>query len=360
MGSIKRRGVRTVIITLLMMTMMVPITAHGADPERWGNYDVRTVPNSNLTADLLNEVFDKYGQGGVLLGLGGAIMDAGEKNGINPGILAGFIIHETGWGRSNYAINNNNLGGVKCRKGFECRNGFTVFDSPVHSIQVQAELLAGSTYVGDGLITLKQILERYAPPSDGNTLYGSGGYIAVVGSLMEKRFLQSVDGGEILTATGGSYNSFTGSSGYVEGASVGSWRKHDFFMQSQSLYNGVGLDSSDNVLPSELSYELKIFSEQTYEWLMKLGAFLTAVIITYMALTILMYVTIIKGVSQKTGVFEKLTGIKGDVYSRETLWHLVWRMFVGIMIASLFLTGLYIEIMGLIYKTIAVIVDFLF
>lgn len=353
---------KIILLVVVLFSGLLPVTVYGATPEQWGSYDIRTKPNSALTAELLDKVFADAGKGGVLVGMGGAVIEAGEKNGINPGILAGMIIHETGWGKSSLAKNNNNLGGVKCKPTFECRNGFTVFESPAHSIQVQAELLAGKTYVGAGLVTFKQILERYAPPSDGNTLYGSGGYISAVGTTMEVRFLQTVDGGETLVGSGGDYTAGGngGGNGIGGETKVGGWQKYDFFMESQSVYNGVGVDAANTTLPADISYGFQVFSEKTYKILIVVGVYMAVALITYMAVTILLYVAIVKEVTYKTDWFSKLSRIDGDVRSRETVFALVGRMVIGVVIITLFMSGLYVDLMARIYTLLETVGSYIF
>lgn len=357
----KMLGNRVIKMTLMFAVMVgltVPTIAYGASPEEWGNYDIRTKPNDRLTAELIDEQFAKNGKGGVLLNHGKVFMEAGEKNGINPGILVGFAVVESGWGTSSKAKKNNNLGGIKCRADFPCRGGFAVFESPAHSIQVQAELLSGRMYFGDGRYTLKSILERYAPPSDGNTLYGSGGYIAVIGGLMEGRLMQSIDGSVKMVGSGGSYSE----GGEADGkpVKVGSWKAKNFFMESQSQYvRNTGLDTSENVLPGETSYGLQIFSEKAYNLMLKIGWIFSAFIIGYISITVALYVAIIRGITYKTDWFEKITRINGDTFGKGTLYRVIGRVVVAMSVVFLFITGWYINLMGLIYMKVNDVLSFI-
>lgn len=341
--------IRVMLIVVVMVMGVTPTAVYGATPEQWGAYDIRTKPNEHMTAELLDKNMAEEGRGGVLIGMGAAILEAAEKNGLNAGITAGMLIVESGWGKGNRAMTTNNVGGIRCRADLPCKNNFAVFESVEHSIRIQAELLAGKTYIGAGATTFKQVMMIYAPPSDGNNLYGGGGYIAIVGGFMEKRFQQTIDSGEKLEGTGGNYTQ--GGNGAIKQESVGTWEKKNFFMQSDSVAQGLGVDNSQHTLPSETSYALKVFSEKTYKILVLIGVVLSAVFIAYMSTTVLFYVALVKGVAYRVDIYEKMVMSKEDedIHSQKALWGLVGRMFVGVIIMSFFLTGKYVDVMGLIY-----------
>lgn len=349
----KLKKVTVNMLVMMVLLVALPTNVLGKERwERWENYDIRTKPNEDFTAELLDDVFNTLGQGGVLLGKGKVIIEAGEKNGISPAILASMIAKETGWGKSTNAKVNNNTGGIKCRKDYPCQNGYTKFPSVDESIRIQAELL-NSAYVGAGLTTIRPILEKYAPPSDGNSLYGSGGYIDNIGSMMEVRFKQTADKNDLLSASGGNYTEGGSSSG---GGKVGE-SSIGFVMQSTATETNAGVDKSEGELPSELSYSVGVFSKKVHKFLTLVGVVLSVGLIVYMGLALLLYVALVKGYTYDRKWFDKVMVFKEDkkntdVHSKDLLKAILGRVITSVALISLFLTGLYIEIMAYIYLLI--------
>lgn len=355
---------RIFLVSMLFILLMIlfPDIAKGAERwERWKDYDIRTKPNAEFTAELVDDVFATLGKGGVLEGKGKVIVEAGEKNGISPAILTSMIALESSWGKSTNAKNNNNTGGIKCRKDYECSNGYTKFPSVDESIRVQAELLS-SYYVGQGMTSIQKMLETYAPPSDGNSLYGSGGYIDNIGSVMEVRLKQDSGKGELLSGSGGSYTEGGDGGGKVGDASKG------FFMESQYVKNASsGVDSGDNALPQELSYSAMVFSKKVHGYMVIVGVLMSAALILYMSLILLFYVALVKGISYKQEQFEKLMVMdrgKGkryeDIHSRKAIFGLIGRMFIGVLLIGIFMSGYYIEMMAFLYIKIEQVINLFF
>lgn len=85
--------------------------------------------------------FERAFAGTSLEGIGAALVAAEAEHGINAVLLAGIIVHETGWGGSRLARDKNNLAGIGAYDGNEYECGFT-FDSRAGSIMFLANLLA--------------------------------------------------------------------------------------------------------------------------------------------------------------------------------------------------------------------------
>jgi hypothetical protein len=85
--------------------------------------------------------FERAFAGTGLEGIGEALVAAEAEHGINALLLAGVIVHETGWGSSRLAREKNNLGGIGAYDGNEYECGFT-FDSRTGSIMFLARLIA--------------------------------------------------------------------------------------------------------------------------------------------------------------------------------------------------------------------------
>lgn len=147
----------------------------------WAYFDIRSVSNGEVTAERMNKVFSVVGKTNKIrnANLGDSIMRASEKHGINAGILFAMTAYETGWGSSSQFNNLNNTGGITCISGYECVGRWTKFNSLEESIDRKAQLLAGRLYVGDGLVTLYDVISRYAPAfeNDVNQYVNSIGYI---------------------------------------------------------------------------------------------------------------------------------------------------------------------------------------
>ena len=105
-------------------------------------------------------------------------MNSGEKYGVDPLFLASIAILETGYGSSNLFSDTNNVGGIRCVSDEEViyefniigcdsrKNGdFSVYASVQDSIEHKAFLLK-EFYVDEGLVTISQVGQKYAPLSD--------------------------------------------------------------------------------------------------------------------------------------------------------------------------------------------------
>lgn len=106
---------------------------------------------------------------GALKGLGPAFVDAGQKNGIDPALLAAIAMHETGNGTSHALVVKNNAMGISPNNGGPAR-----FESPVDSIEQQAHTLANNPAYeewrknpGD----ISALGSVYAPPDAPNDPY---------------------------------------------------------------------------------------------------------------------------------------------------------------------------------------------
>lgn len=109
--------------------------------------------------------FERVLSGTVLAGIGEALVAAEEETGINALILAGIIVHESGWGTSRLSRDKHNLAGLGAYPGQEYSAGIT-FGSRAGSVMFLAELLAvkyapGGCYFG-GSFDLAGVGVRYA------------------------------------------------------------------------------------------------------------------------------------------------------------------------------------------------------
>ncbi|MBZ6441873.1 glucosaminidase domain-containing protein [Paenibacillus polymyxa] len=99
--------------------------------------------------------------GGALKGYGDVFVQAGQKYGVDPALLAAIAVHETGNGTSKAVKNRNNVGGMMGK------NGLMTFNSLQDGIDKMASNLKRN-YIDKGLTTIPQIQRKYAPVGAGN------------------------------------------------------------------------------------------------------------------------------------------------------------------------------------------------
>ena len=118
---------------------------------RGGRIDVTTMPVT-MPSGFSAARFERAFAGTPLAGIGEALVQAEKATGINALVLAGIIVHESGWGSSRLARERNNLAGLGAFDGSEYSSGIT-FDSRAASVMFLADLLAtkycpGGCYYG--------------------------------------------------------------------------------------------------------------------------------------------------------------------------------------------------------------------
>jgi len=149
---------------LLNLRRMEALVTGQTAPSRGGRLTLLTMPldtPSGYTAARFERAFS----GTALAGIGEALVQAERGTGTNALILAGIIVHETGWGSSALARKKNNLAGLGAYDGQEYSAGIC-FDSRGESVMFLARLLAthyapGGKYFG-GSHDLQGIGIRYA------------------------------------------------------------------------------------------------------------------------------------------------------------------------------------------------------
>lgn len=331
----------------------------------WGGLKLdSSAPTEKISADIINTYLEERGQSALAKDdrIGNAIMDSSLKNGINPVILLGMFTIETGWGSNPKFLELLNPGGIKCKTGYDCAPSpdctkgsgcvkWTKFETLEQGFQVKGELLRG--YMKNrGAVTFKDGIEIYAPPSDGNDLYSEGGYIAHIGSTADKL-------GITLEEMGGSITPDANGTGtYADGTKVGTWES--FFMSDELFSSSTGVDKGQSILPTEVSYAFANFSDKTAERLAVAGVVLSLGIIVYINLIVFSYTLIIKGHASPNSLFGKLVRLDGDVYSKKTIVTIVTKAALGILIICLYLTGMYLKIMGALYGLYENIIFYLF
>ncbi|MCY8636456.1 glucosaminidase domain-containing protein [Bacillus sp. S17B2] len=334
------------IISLVVLMICSLFSGHTASADdllsKWKGFDIRTKASEGVTAEKIDKLFAKNGSGGKLVGQGKKIMAAAEANGINPAFIAGQMAFESAWGKSNLAMKNNNFGGIRSKSGFpKDGNGWSIFSSVDEGIKVQAELLKDYTEGKIGskkLTSFWDILQVYAPSFENDQSL----YVSVVAGTMDK--LGQTPDGSLAKGTGEYKDDKTQVGERTKGI--------NFFMEpALGRVGSTGIDSGDSVIGSDALYGFGTFSKKTYGILLIIGMVLAAILFVYMSVTAAMYAAAVKGLASGVA-FEKMSGIKDDVYGKRTFTKLVIAMVIGFMLCVIFMTGLYISLMGAIYQAV--------
>jgi peptidoglycan hydrolase-like protein with peptidoglycan-binding domain len=104
---------------------------------------------TNLKPDSLESVLPS-----ALNGLGQALYDGEQQYGINSLFVLAIINYESGYGTSNLAQTQNNLGGLKAGGSYK------TFSSKAECVDYMYNLLSRN-YIGNGLVTIEAIGEVY-------------------------------------------------------------------------------------------------------------------------------------------------------------------------------------------------------
>lgn len=371
------KGIKVLMaLMVLVIGVLSGLSSEGAikveaSAEKWKNWDIRTktdVTTEKMKAYLKSKGKESFGNKVV-----DYVYDSATKNGVDPMVLLGMIIVETGYGTSEKASKYNNYGGVRCMSGRKCyknsTGSWTIFDSPSDSIRSQAELLAGKIYIGAGKTTIEKMLLTYAPPSDGNNLYGSGGYMDMIGRTIEGIGYSPKDSGkELWTTNGGkpNYNDYDGGStegeskATVSEAKVGDYKDWDAFIKPDIAENLRVMDRGYNKIPSEMGMAVEVLGAKVVKVCQYIGTMAIVILIVYMGLMIGYYVALVKGVTYNDKYYNKMSGSKHSVYSKEGIKDLLKRCVVLMLILCIYITNIYITIMAYIYKYLQILVENIF
>jgi hypothetical protein len=124
----------------------------------------------SISADFINQVLEHYHSPAE--GYGQALYDLGIKYGIDPAFALAFFLNESTFGTRGEATVTLALGNERCIPDRPCidqdRGGYAQFYSWEDGFEHWYMLITGPLYEGSGLVTVAQIVPRYAPNSDNN------------------------------------------------------------------------------------------------------------------------------------------------------------------------------------------------
>src|SRR5260370_25966502 len=122
----------------------------------------------SISADFINQVLEHYHSPAE--GYGQALYDLGIKYGVDPAFALAFFLNESAFGTRGEATVTLALGNERCIPDRPCvdqdRGGYAQFYSWEDGFEHWYMLITGPLYEGSGLVTVAQIIPRYAPNSD--------------------------------------------------------------------------------------------------------------------------------------------------------------------------------------------------
>jgi hypothetical protein len=149
-----------------------PMTPKVSIPAHMGPYAVMGKPT--LTVDFMNKVLTGYNSPAA--GKAQALYDLGVKYNIDPAFALAFFLHESTFGTAGEARKTLSLGNLRCIPNADCvdqdRGGYASFPSWESGFEAWYKLIRNLYVAQWGLITVDQIIPKYAPNSDNNNEQG--------------------------------------------------------------------------------------------------------------------------------------------------------------------------------------------
>lgn len=154
--------------------------APGRSVAQHSHYSIVGAPS--LSAAFVDQVL--AGARSPMQGSGAAFVRLGRQYEIDDAFVLAIFHHESNYGTTGEARVSKSPGNLRCLDQAHysdllplCRDGYAWFPTWTRGLEAMYRLLAGPLYVAGGLVTIKQIIERWAPDSDGNN---SAAYVADV------------------------------------------------------------------------------------------------------------------------------------------------------------------------------------
>lgn len=161
------------------------------DLVRPGERDIRMISEPSISAEKIDEILRYYKSPAV--GVGKELYALGVKYGIDPAIALGFFIVESTAGKHGRAARNNSWGNIKGTGPAGSDGTFRKYNNFAEGAEDWFKLIKYQYVATEpnefykrkpfGAQTLREVIRRYAPGSDGNN---EGGYIGTVISLRQK------------------------------------------------------------------------------------------------------------------------------------------------------------------------------
>lgn len=150
-----------------------PLVSKNPVPAQTGPYSV--IGSPSIGVDFINQVLAAYHSPAT--GKGQALYDMGVQYGIDPVFALAFFMHESSFGTKGEAVNSLSLGNLRCIPHFRCQDNYAWFDTWEDGFKAWYELIRNLYVAQWNLITVDQIIPKYAPEADHNN---EAGYIAAL------------------------------------------------------------------------------------------------------------------------------------------------------------------------------------
>ena len=150
-----------------------PLASKNPIPSQTGPYSV--MGNPSVSADFINQVLAAYHSPAT--GKGQALYDLGVQYGIDPVFALAFFMHESSFGTKGEAVTSLSLGNLRCIPNFRCQDNFAWFTSWEDGFKAWYELIRNLYVAQWDLVTVDQIIPKYAPTADHND---EAGYIGAL------------------------------------------------------------------------------------------------------------------------------------------------------------------------------------
>lgn len=165
----------------------------------------------------------------------------------------------------------------------------------------------------------------------------------------------TVRDGALVDTSGGTSGTDTGDKNTGSGEKTGPVEAKGLakYIPREVKTNSTGVKDHQEVVGADSRNMFHGISVKAYDILMKTGVILSVLFIGYTSISMLFYLAIgARGVNNKvTAKFEKITGVTG-VYSKNNTIELLKLWVVSFVIMFLFLTGVYVDLMVVIYELV--------
>ncbi len=149
------------IVCLLLITSGQTVLASST------SHSYAVMGRPTITAARINQVL--CGAGSPACGTGTALYSLGVKYGIDPAFALAFFNEESTYGKYGIASVNRGLGNIRCTPGYWCLNGFRAYHTWAAGYQDWYALIRYQYVNVWHLMTVPQIVQRYAPSSENNS-----------------------------------------------------------------------------------------------------------------------------------------------------------------------------------------------
>src|SRR2546421_1081435 len=154
----------------LALLVHLPIVWPPASPSSQNEQSYAVLGSPTVSAAFINRVLAAYHSPAA--GLGQALYDDGVKTGIDPVYALAFFMHESSFGTTGEARKTLALGNERCIPDRPCvdldRGGYAQMESWEDGFTHWFSLILTLYIKQWHLVTIEQIIPKYAPGSDGN------------------------------------------------------------------------------------------------------------------------------------------------------------------------------------------------